>query len=591
MRENKRSMKRFWHWLCHHATDRYWPLCLGVLVLLLSAPALWGRLINDDLMQRLILQGSPVLGEVYTSPFQMFDFADGNPERTQQRIESGRLPWWTLPELKYRFLRPVAVLTHMLDYRLWPNAPWLMHLHSMLWGGLCVVMIALLYRKLLPSALLAGIAALLYALDDARAVPIASLCNRNALIGLFFALGVLGAHDHWRRSGRFSGVLVACLSLLVGLLANEGSIAIGGYLLGYALFVDRGPWFRRLIALAPYGLIVLIWHSLYGRLGYGAYGSLSHTDPGAFPLTFLSNLPGYAASLFLGQWLVFPAELYVVFSPTMRIALIVAAVLLGLAVVGALWPHLRREPTLRMCALGMLLAIIPAATTLPDDRSLLFIGIGAMPLIATLILGRTQGREEETKNKGRGYRFLVGTLVVCHLVLSPLLFPLRVAAIDLVGGLLNDTVHAMVLDESHLTAQTLVVVNPPVMGIAPNISIIRAVEGKPVPRHVRDLGPNFPAEPLGLYRPDENTLVVSRPSGFPQVFFRGHPDFQYQVGDVVTLSDVDITILAMTADGLPQRVSYRFKVPLEDKSLQWIVFEGRKSTAFIPPSVGEKRTL
>jgi len=584
-------MKRLWHWACRLASGPRGPWLVGLALLVLTSPALFGRLINDDLTQRLILQGDPAAGPAFTSPFQMFDFAGGTSERTAARIEAGHLPWWTLPELKYRFLRPAAVLTHLLDYTLWPNAPWLMHLHSMLWGAACVVLAAYWYRRILPSALPAGAAALLYAIDDARAVPIASICNRNSLIGLFFALLLMLSHDRWRRDGRWAGLAFGCAALVAGLLANEGAVAIGGYLLGYALFVDRGPILRRLMALLPYGVIVLAWRTAYGHLGYGVSGSLSHTDPGAFPLTFLGNLPGYASALLLGQWLPLPAELYFIYPTPVRAAVVVLALALAIAFFRLLLPHLRREPALRMCALGMVLATLPAATTLPDDRSLLFIGLGAMPLIATLILGRVRDGEAGDAAPGRARRSLVGLLVACHLVLAPLLLPLRVAVVDLVGGLLNDTIAALELDEGNLENQTVAVVNAPVMGIAPGIAILRAIEGKPVPARVRDLGPNFPAEPLTLERPDEYTLVVSRPGGVPQIFFRGQPEFNYTAGDVVELSDVTITIRDITEGGLPRRVSYRFNVPLEDGALQWVVYEAGRLRPFLPPAVGEDVVL
>ena len=575
-------MSRIWLWICRHAIAPRWPLWVAAFLLVLTAPALFGRLINDDLTQRLILQGAPALADTFSSPFQMFDFADGNPERTQARIEKGHLPWWTLPELKYRFLRPVAVLTHLFDYQLWPNSPWLMHLHSMLWAAACILVLGLLYRRLLPSMMLAGVALLLYAVDDSHAVPIASICNRNSLIGLFFGILVLYAHDRWRREGTIAWAIGACVALVVGLLGDEGTIAVGGYLLGYALFVDKARAVKGFLAILPYGVIVLVWHRIYGQLGYGAYGSLSHTDPGAFPLTFLSNLPGYGASLFLGQWLWWPAELYLVYPFWMKWAIVVTALVVGLLVLRALLPHLRREPALQMFGLGMVLAIVPAATTLPDDRSLLFIGLGAMPLIGVLVVGWSRDGQEGVPTS----RWLLRTLVVCHLVLLPLLLPVRVALVDLVGGLINDAVHDMELDESRLEDQSLVVLNAPVMGIAPNISIIRLGEGKPAPARVRDLGPNFPAEPLTIERRDTHTLVVTRSSGFPHLFFRGQPEFQYEVGDEVVLSDVTITIEAVTEAGLPQRVAYRFAVPLEEDSLQWIVFDGKGFVAYNPPGVG-----
>ena len=57
------------------------------------------------------------------------------------------MPWWGSPDLHQAFLRYASTLTMMLDYRLWPNYPALMHLHSLLWLAAAVLAAALLYRE------------------------------------------------------------------------------------------------------------------------------------------------------------------------------------------------------------------------------------------------------------------------------------------------------------------------------------------------------------------------------------------------------------------------------------------------------------
>lgn len=579
-------MRTLWKYIIVRTTGAYGPVALGAATVCLSLPALWGGLVNDDLLHRLILQHSPALDGVYASPFEMFDFADGNSERTMMRVEWGQLPWWTLPELNYNFFRPVAVLTHCLDYALWPDSPWLMHLHSLLWAGLGVLFVALLYRNLLPAAPLAGLAAFLYAVDDAHALPIAGLASRNALIGLVFGVGALGCYVRWRRGGRMRFGILAPALLLAGLLANEGAVAVCGYMSGYALFVDRGKPVSRLAALLPCAAAAVGWRAVYSHLGYGAMGALSHTDPGAFPELFVQQLPGYAAYLFLGQWLVFPAELYVLSPAPVRAAVVVLALATGAVSFRLLLPALRREPVLRMFGLGMSIALIPACTALPDDRSLLFIGVGAMPLIAAIILEGLGALGRAERPRGRLLRYVAVGLLGIHGVLAPLLLPLRAAVLGHFGGLANDAVNALELDDSAVPSQTVAVLNTPNVGLVPALNTLRAIQGRPVPRSVRDLGPNFPVEPLRVFRPDTRTLAVTRPGGFPHIYFRGHPAFRYRVGDVVRLEDVEITIVALTAEGLPRQVAYRFDVPLEDPSLVLLEYAGGRLRPFVPPGVG-----
>ena len=47
---------------------------------------------------------------------------------------------------KVCFFRPLSTLTHWVDYLLWPDAPILMHLQSLMWFGILVLLTALLPR-------------------------------------------------------------------------------------------------------------------------------------------------------------------------------------------------------------------------------------------------------------------------------------------------------------------------------------------------------------------------------------------------------------------------------------------------------------
>src|ERR1700751_5510666 len=89
----------------------------------------------------------------------------------------------------------------LLDYRLWPNHPALMHLHSLIWLSAAVLAAALLYREVLGATWVAGPAALMYALDGAHAVPAGYLANRNALIACCFGFISLLEFVRWRKCG------------------------------------------------------------------------------------------------------------------------------------------------------------------------------------------------------------------------------------------------------------------------------------------------------------------------------------------------------------------------------------------------------
>ena len=76
--------------------------------------------------------------------------------------------------------------THWLDYQLWPDAPWMMHAQSLVWLAGTVLIAGLLYRRIEAVPWVAGLAVLLYAVDDARAAPASWIANRNALVASVF---------------------------------------------------------------------------------------------------------------------------------------------------------------------------------------------------------------------------------------------------------------------------------------------------------------------------------------------------------------------------------------------------------------------
>jgi len=114
----------------------------------------------------------------------------------------GTMPWWGSLELHHAFFRYMTTLTMMLDYRLWPNSPALMHLHSLFWLAAVVLAAALLYREVLGTTWIAGLASLMYALDGAHAVPAGYLADRDALIACCFGFLSLLFFVRWRKIGR-----------------------------------------------------------------------------------------------------------------------------------------------------------------------------------------------------------------------------------------------------------------------------------------------------------------------------------------------------------------------------------------------------
>ena len=106
---------------------RYLPVAAAVLAVGLAMPAIGAGRLLDDHFHRTVLLGTSRFRHLLGSPSEMFRFFRGDPVRTGQLMDLGLYPWWTDPVLKGEFLQALTVLTHRLDYALWPDSPALMH--------------------------------------------------------------------------------------------------------------------------------------------------------------------------------------------------------------------------------------------------------------------------------------------------------------------------------------------------------------------------------------------------------------------------------------------------------------------------------
>lgn len=327
------------------------------------------------------------------------------------------LPWWTDPRLELELLRPVAALTHWLDYTLWPGSPWLMHLHSLLWYGLLVWLLQRAYRAFDLDPSRAALAALVFGLSQAHAMNVGWLAARNSVMAGVFVVAALLLHHRWRARGSLAGAVAAPLFFALALLTNEGAVSAVGYLVAYAWVLDDGR--RRFLALVPYAALVVAWRIAYEALGAGTAHSGIYLEPTDAPLayavrTVLHAVPMLAARL--GLAVLDPLGSI----PGVTLAAFVAAVPF---VAGLAWlarEHLRRDRAARAFALGMVLACFTAGTTVPTDRGLLLLGLGGSVVVADLIVVLRRA------GASRRHRAVGWMLVALHLVVSPLLLPLRV---------------------------------------------------------------------------------------------------------------------------------------------------------------------
>lgn len=556
------------------------PVLCGVLVVL---PTLGAGLIMDDVLARVKLLGidtpfSPApWWDLYT-----FARADLNPAL----LEAGMHPWWADPTVKMTFFRPLSAATHVLDYWLWPDAIAVHHLHSVLWYGLAVFLGVRLVRRLHPDrARLAAIAGLVFAVAMPHAMLVGWLSGRNTIISFVVGVLLIEAHLRWRRGGR-AGDLMAGLTLLaIGLLTGEAALGALGYIAAWQLCLDRGPGRARLLALAPYGVVVIGWWALYTAAGFGSSGSGIYFDPGDEPIHAAAAVGRHLPVLLLTRWFPVPVEFWAMAPPPWHTPFAVFSAIICMGVFAVLWPLLRQSPAARFWGVGMTLSLLPFTLTMPMDRLVFFAGPGAAALLAMLALDGSAGRIR---------RRAITALLVINLPLAAASGLIRAATIA-PGYALQTNGFEEDPRDAAVPGQTFVFIANTFHRVHYATLMRRAAGDPAVPRRVLTLTSFVSGSTVT--RVDADTLEVEPDGGYLAVDvdrIHRRVDRPLEVGETVELPDVTAEILALASDGRPARVAFHFKVPLSDPSLRWLTVAPdpsrplrARTEAFEVPAIGE----
>jgi hypothetical protein len=584
------TSRGFLAWAGRVFAAKWFPLAATAIALSLTFRVVYNGLDLDDYFHRAVLSGSDRFEDKLPGPQGMFRFISGDPERAQGIMDIGILPWWTDPNIKAEFLQLIPTQSHILDYWLWPERPELMHVHSLFWFAVLILLVAWFYRRILGATWLAGVAVLLFAMEDGHGSPVGWICNRNTLIAASFGVGCLIAHDFWRRERKGGAFWVALLLWVLSLCSKEAGIATCAYVFAYALWLDESTLWQRFRTLVPYGVVLVVWRIVRDSLGFGVANIGFYvdpiTDPGQFAMALLERYP----VLLLGQWGI-PSDFSVFHGELLGSRLWWLAV--GyVCVLGFLfWPLLRRDRIARFFATGMLLSVIPICATFPQDRLLMFVGLGAFGLMVQFwnaVFAANGPRPSFVLWRAAAVPVAV-LLALLHVLVAPFLLPARTAPFKwaqpfYVRGPFDETI----------VKQDLVVVNAPVPMFAAYGLFICEHDGMPVPRAVRTLAPGISA--VHVRRSDDRTLEITPHAGylnFPDNLFRNE-QHRLQRGEQVHLPRMTATILRLTDDehgGRPETVVFRFTKPLEDASFRWLRFHAGQYVPWTPPAVGKEVTL
>ena len=554
----------------------------------LAAPCLTADFTADDHLHRVVQREDTGIAGLRSRPMDLFVFADGDPRTNAELRDGGLFPWWTAPDLKLAFFRPITSATHAIDHLLWPDSAPAQLAHNLVWLAIVLVLVWGFYRRFIAMRWIAVLALALYALADARGPVVGWIANRNALVALACALPALAAHDRWRREGWQPGRVLGPLVFAVSLGAGESAIAILAYIFAHALWLDRAPWRERLVALAPYGIVLVAWRIAYAHMGYGVAGSGIYLDPGADPVAFVTAAVPRIAYLLQGQ-LAFPWSDFASFYPVVGLATVMITLTIAtLSVIGLACARLlHRDATARFFATGMVLAAVPVATTFPADRLLSFIGLGAMGLVAQFLAAAARDRAMLGDGKPRRiFATVVAVLLlVIHGVLAPPLLVARSRSMVAVARVIDRAAAGIPSDPS-IADKTVVILAAPSDALAGYVPIMRASRHQPRPAHLYWLATATSA--VTVTRVDDHTLHVTTQDGMLRYdvdqMMRSPRLRPFRAGDRVALTGVTVEVTAVTRDGRPQDITVYFDKPLDDPSYVWLRWQGHTYVPMAAPT-------
>ena len=600
--------------------SRYWIVIVLIVAILLYAPFLFSGFFQDDYGFRL--QFSPEIYEkgnmpaevMRNGPLNLYGFSWDSSTRLSFEQEKGFAPWWASDQIKNNFFRPLSSLTLALDFSLWPDTPLLMHIHSLLWFCLLIVLAHRLYRSVSGSAVVAGISILLFVLDDVLSGPVGWISNRHAVVAMVFSVLCVWLYHQGVSKKKWPYIAGACGVYALALLASEMGLVTFAYLFAYLLVLDRDKWLGRVKRIVPFVLITVVWRLAYTGLGYGVSGSLLYIDPILSPVDFITQMLTRIPALLFSAFVLPVVDLLIAFSPqAMGVVAAVLLIPLGLLAWTA-YPVLKAHRTSAFWAIGLLGAVIPLVAGIPQSRNLGLVSLGVMGLAGQLFVDVATARKPGLLNRFQVVMLKIATplLLILYLVVSPILVISNPATTRTSAE--TQASAANFGSAPELAEQHLYVINPPGAMSFMGGLFQRLFTDKPFPASINYLSSGF--ELVHIERVDAHTIIVTPDGGYTPLpgpivddktgmvtpvglenVYRALDGFYYNprnplhVGQVVALSEVTVEVTEMTSDGRIEQAKFTFAHPLEDNRYVWLHWDEDTSTyerAQMPP-VGESR--
>lgn len=563
------------------------PRWVLVAALLAALPAIGAGFFVDDFLHLLTLRGDGF----GATPLDLFKFAPGDREVMEKYITTGPCPWYTWPELKLHFFRPLSSATMMLDYHAFGDHAMFYHLHTTAWYMLLAWGVFLIYRRAFALPV-AGLCILLYILDTGHLAPVVWWSNRNALVSAAPAVLGLAAHLRWREEGWRPGLPLSLLGYSAGLLGGETALGIFGYVAAYELS-GKAARAERIRCLLPAMLLAIAYLVIYKWGGYGVSGSGVYVDPiSEWPL-FLSQAPGRLLELAGSQFLKLPVEVTVLAADAtwpLRAAALAGLALLVLAI-RPVWKNLdaREHRQLSWLMVGALLAAAPALATFPSGRLLTLPSLGACALTGLFLYHGARLALPRSPALSRAYLW---AFAVLHLLLAPLVWVGASGTMPFFNRFAERAFRTIDLDDGQVSSQRVfcLFAADPYTGFYPVVVRRYLNYEKPLGWQTLSMAPFDHDVTRTGEKSFELRIINGELLSTPfERLMRSHTH-PLTAGEVVVCDGFRVTILEAGNWG-PRRMALEFDKPLDDSGYAFLAWQKGRLARFEWPAPGQTTRL
>ena len=255
-----------------------WFFWLFVISVLAYSYSLDLPFMCDDYYGFAALSGQGYYPPMDTVFYNIYDYITPSVNREFPQI----VPWWTSPDTKLLFLRPLTSLALKLDYLIWNKNAFGFHLSNIVIHGLACAFLFMVGRLLFKRNLVAAIAALIFIGHMYNAFVVPWSAERSSVLSML--LGLMGLYGHilYRSGKSWVWEVLAWFAFILAFLSRESGATclITYFLFDFFIWRKECPekWPGIILNFLYYALLsipLFLFMAYFVKAGYGVVGYYS----------------------------------------------------------------------------------------------------------------------------------------------------------------------------------------------------------------------------------------------------------------------------------------------------------------------------